>query len=249
MIIVPEEGVGGGRLRMVTQADHAWLAGEILSLWRSDDLPENPRRREIVFAAREHDNGWRETDSAPLVSPDTGRPYHFTDLPDGPRIELWRRGTERHAQSHPYAALLICHHALALHAERRGEAPWDEELFAPLDELTETLAGEAEEAGIDPETIASDYRLLALADLVSLAVCSGATEPFRTRGYRGRVVDTTVHLAPFPLAGATSFDLRCRTITDRGYADSIDLIGELASARWTPVRVRLSPETGPSVPA
>lgn len=226
---------------MVTQADHAWLAGELLSLWRADGVPENPRRADLVFAAREHDNGWRETDSAPLLDPETGRPFHFTNLPDGPRIELWRRGIARHVQTRPYAALLICRHAQALHADRRGEVPWDEELFGPLDELANELADLAEEAGADAETVAADYRLLALVDRVSLAACSGAGEPFTVGGYRGRVDGSTVHLTPFPLAGATSFDLRCRTIPDRRYSDPVDLIGELASARWTTRRVRVAP--------
>lgn len=248
MIVAPEDRPESARLRMVTQSDHAWLAGEVLSLWRADGLPQSPRRPDLVFATREHDNGWRETDSAPLVDPDTGRPFDFTTLPDGPRIELWRRGIARHASTRPYPALLVCRHAQALHADRRGEPAWDEGLFEALDELVDELADMAGETGADPETVAADYRLLALADRVSLAACSAAGAPFAFGGYRGHVEGSTVHLEPFPFAGATSFDLPCRTIPDRRYSDSVDLIGELASARWTTTRVRVAPRVEHSRP-
>lgn len=232
---------------MITQADHAHLAGELLSLWRADGLPDHPRRSDLVFAAREHDNGWRESDSAPRVDPATGCPQDFLTLPDGPRIEAWRRGVERYAlpePSRPYAALLICRHAEALHAGRRGEPRWDEELFEPLDELVGELL---EETGVAPEALAADYGFVALTDRISLAACREEPEPFEGVGPRGRFgghfADGTLFLTPFPLAGATTFRVRCREIPDRSYGDSVDLVGELATARWGEVRVRVAPET------
>jgi len=241
MIVTPEDR----SLRIVTQSDHAHLAGEIAALWRSDALPENPRRADIVFAAREHDNGWRETDSAPWVDPTTGRPHDFTDLPDGPRIELWRRGVERYAGRRPYAALLICRHAEELLGDRRGEEPWDEGLFERLDELVEDLS---EETGASRDQVETDYRFVALADRVSLALSARWSEPFAVCDHHGRVDGDTVLFYPFPLAGATSFTLRCRSIPDRRYADPVDLIGALAGARWTEQTVRLAP-AGPAFPA
>ncbi|MGD2115003.1 MAG: DUF3891 family protein [Acidobacteriota bacterium] len=241
MIVVPE----GDRLRMITQADHAHLAGEIVSLWRADGLPGNPHRGDVIFAAREHDNGWREADSAPRVDPATGRPHDFLTLPDGPRIEIWRRGVERHCLNgpeRPYAALLICRHAEVLHSGRRGEPRWDEQLFEPLEELITWLL---EETGTAPESLSADAAHVALGDRISLAACRGSTEPFVTAGTRGRFADGTVYLSPFPLAGATTFRVRCRTISDRSYADAVDLIGELAAARWEEIRIRLAPETEP----
>lgn len=242
MIVVSDSG----RLRIVTQADHAHLAGEIASLWRADGLPESPRRGDVVFAAREHDNGWREADSAPRVDPENGRPFDFTTLPDGPRIELWRRGIERHAERRPYAALLVCRHAEAVNQDRRGEPAWDEGLFERLDELSGELL---EATGADPSQVDDDYRFVALADRISLAACARWTEPFELAGSRGQwsggpgggTDGETVFLDPFPLAGATTFRIRCRFVTDRRHTDSVDLIGDLAWARWTEIPVRLAP--------
>lgn len=51
--------MGADRWVLTTQTDHAFFSGEVLSLWREDGLPQHPRRGDLLFAAREHDNGWR----------------------------------------------------------------------------------------------------------------------------------------------------------------------------------------------
>lgn len=252
MIVVPDEG----ELLVFTQHDHARLAGEVLSLWRSGGLPEHPRRDELLFAVREHDNGWREADSAPRVDPATGRPHDFATLPREARIELWVRGAGRYAGRRPWAALLITRHALALHRDRRGEEPWDEEMFAPLDELYEALL---EGTGAAEEEVAADYRYLELADALSLAACNRWTEPTQRRDHRFRwladgrrvgregagEVAGELELDPFPLAGATTFRVPCRRLPDRPYRGDADLGGELAVARWEEVRIRLIPAASP----
>ena len=117
MIVVPE----GSTLLLVTQPDHAHFSGELLSLWRAGGLPGHPRRDDLLFAAREHDNGWREADAAPRWNAEGGRPHDFMTLPRQERIEIWERGTCRFAAERPYAALLITRHALNLFGGRRGE--------------------------------------------------------------------------------------------------------------------------------
>src|SRR5262245_37751022 len=109
-MIVVHDGDG---LLLVTQNDHAHFSGELLSLWRDDGLTEDPRRADIVFAAREHDNGWREADAVPRVDVASGEPFGFLSLPAPDRIEIWRRGIARYREDQPYAALLVHQHALA----------------------------------------------------------------------------------------------------------------------------------------
>src|SRR3954471_10118548 len=120
MIVHPEAET----LLLFTQPDHAHFSGELLTLWRSDGLPDHPRRAEILFAGREHDNGWREADAAPrwnAEAPGGGLPHDFISMPRPERIEIWERGTARFAGSHPYAAQLITRHALTLHRDRRHD--------------------------------------------------------------------------------------------------------------------------------
>ena len=236
MIVAAE----GSELLVITQNDHAHLAAEILSLWRSDGLPDHPRRADLLFAVREHDNGWRETDSAPRANPETGRPHDFLSLPREDRIELWERGTARFAGERPYPALLIARHAYQLHRGRDREK-WGE--F--LEFLEELQRGLLEAAGVPEEVVAEDYRWLDLADLLSLAICNRREDPFERYGTRGRFGGhpdaETLLLDPFPLAGTTIFKVPCRRIPHRAYAGDADLGGELAAARWRELRVRVAP--------
>jgi hypothetical protein len=234
MIVVPEEDAW----LFVTQTDHARFAGELLSLWRADGLPEHPRREELLFAAREHDNGWREADAAPRWDAGRGRPHDFLSLPARDRREVWERGPARYAASRPYVALLITRHAQHLLADRRGEADW-EGLLAFLDDLAAELV---EATGAGEEDLAADYRWVDLADLASLAACNRWREPFGRHGTEGRVADGRLALDPFPLAGATTFAVPCRRVPRRAYASDADLGGELAAARWEAMAVKVVPE-------
>jgi hypothetical protein len=224
MIVVDEEDA----FFLVTQPDHARFSGELLALWRADGLPAHPRRDDLLFAAREHDNGWREADAAPRWDAARGRPHDFTSLPAADRVEISERGVARYAGSRPYAALLVVRHALQLFGERRGEPVW-ERLFALLDELEAELFATT---GAGEEEVAADYRFLDLADLASLAACGRWQEPFHRYGASGRPAPGRLVLDPFPLAGTTTFAIPCRRVPRRDYAGDAELGGELAAARW-----------------
>ncbi len=236
MIVVPIDS----SFLLVTQPDHAHLAGEILSLWRADGLPDNPRRDDLLFAAREHDNGWREADAAPRWDGERGRPHDFITLPARERIALWERGVCRFAAERPYASLLIARHALNLFGGRRGEEEWDR----LLDFLEDFESGLVEQTGVEPETLEEDYRWLDLADQISLAACAQWRDPAGRHGVRivpepADGAKNAIGLAPFPLAGATTFRVACRRIPRRAYRGDADLGGELAAARWEERAVRL----------
>ena len=227
-----------GQLVVTTQPDHAFFSGQLLALWRSGGFEQHPRRREILFAAREHDNGWREADSAPRVDPATQRPHTFQTIPRSVRLEIWRAGVERFSQAQPYAALLIAHHAAQLHREHRGQGEWQEGLFEFLEEATVDLLDRSEAT---PEEVHSDYGFLEVTDLISLAVCSGWEGTFARASHSFSVAGGTVQLEPFPLAGATSFEVSSRLIPDRVYSSGVDLAVTLASAHWFRQRIRVEP--------
>lgn len=236
-MIVSEDG---DNWLLITQPDHAHFSAELLSLFRTGGLPEHPQRAELLFAVREHDNGWRETDSAPWWNREAGKPHDFMTLPRAERIELWQRGTARYAGEHPYAAQLITRHALRLHQNRRGLEDWQ----PFLDYLDELHRGLAEQTGAPDKEEEEDYRWLDLADLLSLGVGNRWREPFGRYGFQAAFQDGTLHLDPFPLAGSTAFRIPCRRIPRRPrrpYRGDADLGGELAAARWEEVAVRVAP--------
>lgn len=234
MIVVPEEQ----KFRLVTQPDHAHFSGELLSLWRADGLPAHPRRADLIFAAREHDNGWREADAAPRWDAGRGRPHDFITLPARERIELWERGTCRYAADRPYAALLITRHARQLFAGRRHDEDWAS-FVAFLDDFEGSLLAEVSETGVSREDLEADYQWIDLADLISLAACNGWRDSAERYGLRVEPRDGAIGLGPFPLAGATTFRVPCRRIPRRQYRGDADLGGELATARWEEMTVRV----------
>ena len=233
MIVVTEQDTW----LFITQPDHAAFAAELMSLWRAEGVPEHPRRAALLFAVREHDNGWREADAAPRWNPERRQPHDFLTMPREARIEIWERGVSRFAGEHPEAALLITRHARRLHRDRRGQEVWDG-LLETLDELE---LGLIEATGSTEEEIAADDRLLDRADLLSLAACNGWTDPFERHGVRARLRDGTLGLDPFPLAGATTFRIPCRRIPVRDYGGDAALGGELVAARWGEMKVRVGP--------
>ncbi|HEX2253717.1 MAG TPA: DUF3891 family protein [Thermoanaerobaculia bacterium] len=250
----------GENWRVVTQPDHARFAGELLALWRSDGLPARARRDDLLFATREHDNGWREADAAPSWNRAAGRPHDFHSLPAPERREVWRRGSERFADERPGAAVLILTHALWI-ADLSGghgatgwaDAEW-EELAGCLAERRDELAAAAR---IADDEIAADFPFLRFADAASLAVCRRQAEPFEVAMGAGRAADgatggtvqrgrfepatETLYLDPFPLAGATTFRVPCRELPKQTYRGDADLGGALAAARWGRFRVRVAP--------
>jgi uncharacterized protein DUF3891 len=220
---------------LVTQNDHAHFSGELLSLWRDDGVPDDPRRADLVFAAREHDNGWREADAVPRVDRESGDPYGFLTLPAADRIEIWRRGIARYRAQRPYAALLIHQHALVLHqAFEHGEEYSDllDEVRRSRDELLESL-------GIDERTLLDDYPLIRLTDALSLVACRCFDGERERAGRRFWREDGELVIDPLPLAGATRFRIPCRKVERRRYASDVDLAAALGQARWDTLEVRV----------
>ena len=231
MIVVDE----GDKLRIITQPDHARFARDLLSLWRTDDLPEHPRREPLLFAVREHDNGWREVDAAPRIHPITHRPLDFTTYPEEDRLDIWRRGILRFADRHPYATLLFVAHAEAIH-QPLSEA-WLE-LFRELEPLRQDWL---DRAAIDEGRVKSDYRWLELADALSLVYCTGGTRQWLDRSPMVRVESEFLRLDPFPLAGTTTFQIPVRRVPNRDYPTDSQFGSQLARARWQRMTVKVAP--------
>ncbi|MEE8523981.1 MAG: DUF3891 family protein [Thermoanaerobaculia bacterium] len=226
-----------GRLLAVTQNDHAHLAAELLSLWRRDGLPEHPRRRQILVAAREHDNGWREADSAPRCDRETGRPLDFVAISQELRREIWCRGVERFQDRDVWVTLLILQHAIRLHRSLEADTEW-----APLLERWRQLRGELlRESAAEAEDLAEDYRWIELSDLCSLGVCGRWRRQSDLHGYGIELEPGKLFLDPFPFAGTTTFRVACRWIDDRPYGGDAAVGVELATARWQQLEVRVAP--------
>ena len=51
---------------LTAQHEHGQVAGVMASHWKDELLADSRHREELILAAREHDRGWIELDSAPF---------------------------------------------------------------------------------------------------------------------------------------------------------------------------------------
>lgn len=224
-------------LLLFCQTDHAHLSGELLALWRDPRLVEHPRREDLLFAVRRHDNGWQEADAAPILHPAGDRPHDFLSIPASLRREIWERGSTRFASERPYAALLITEHALHLlhlvHRSSRTEGSANHPDADFLLRLAERRASLLEIVGLEEEELKRDYAWLRLADFLSLVVCNGWSERFARGVTSGQLAgEHVLRLEPFPYAGPTTFRVACRRLERRHFAGDAELAGALAESRW-----------------
>jgi hypothetical protein len=240
--------IGGGAVepapesawRLITQPHHAFFAAELLALWRTDGLPERPHREDLLFATREHDNGWRELDASPTVDRERGVPRDFLTVPAALRREVWTRGTERYVEERPRAALLIVQHALHLFRDSATSAE-SADFLAQLRSVRDELMAQtsASDSGV-----LENHAWLDLADRISLVACGalprldepdGRTVTLEAEDSATGRVRLAIH--PFPLAGATTFKIPCRAVPGRFYAGDADFAVEAASATWKELAV------------
>ena len=222
---------------IVTQGDHAHLSAELLALFRLPELVEHPRREQLIRAAREHDSGWRRPDAAPRVDPRSGRPLGFREITGDLRREIWARSCALEPGHDPYVSLLINLHADYLHRDRNGIEDWDgwlRDLRSVRDELLT-------EVGIEASEARADYAWLRLADACSLALCERREQAFSCSGFEASAQASSLRLAPFPLAGTTTFKVPCRRVAGRAYDSDREFGKALASARWQYRPVTVAP--------
>ncbi|MBM3777631.1 MAG: DUF3891 family protein [Acidimicrobiia bacterium] len=223
-------------LRLVTQPDHATLAGDIAAAMPGEPGLRGPNRDLLLAAVREHDNGWLETDAAPRVDPGTERPFDFVTEPARLKQEVWTRGIQRAAGRHPRVGALVAEHALTVSADRRNEPDW-RAFFTTITALRDELLRQLGlERGPDRERFERDYRIVRLTDVWSLQLCGAFAAAQDTFGHRSVFDGHTLVIAPDPFDGATiPLTVPARRIPARRYADDDDLRATLARATPAPI--------------
>jgi hypothetical protein len=227
-------------LLLITQPDHAALAGRIMEAWRADGLPDRPTRAAVLGATHVHDLGWTPLDAEPRVDPDSGAPYEFTNAPLADRQELWPRAIDEIAPQDPYVAALVAQHALTVY-RRFAPTPGWEEFFPAMEQIRDDLftslivrSAERSEFGGDfpgLDQFLQDYALVGLGDLFSLIFCNGWTDPYLQESYQAILQGETLTISPDPFDGATvPLAVPARRVPARRYVSDADLRDTLASA-------------------
>lgn len=167
---------------IVTQVDHAEVAGVLAEVWTDDGPLALAPRTPMVIAARLHDIGWRHWEAAPRLNPDTGRPANFLDVEIDEHLRLYRLGIDEVEAVDPYAGMLVSMHAAGIYTGRYGSQPALKltrapEVQAVVDAFVaeqEARYGAAEVAlGVTDAELWRGYLLLQVFDRLSLRLCQG----------------------------------------------------------------------------
>lgn len=227
MVIVRGEGP---TLLLITQPDHARLAGDLVAAIQTEPALRTAARETVLLAVREHDNGWTEVDAEPTIDA-MGRPLDFMTGPAAVRRELWARGITRVARMDSRAGALVAQHAVTVYAYRQGDPEW-QPFFASIVALRDDLLQQLGLlTGAPRQAFEDEYRCVQLGDALSLQWCNGWPGPEDTLGYRGTMEGEALRISPDPFAG-TTVPLRVlgRRIPARRYRHDADLREALAAS-------------------
>jgi hypothetical protein len=222
----------GARL-LITQPDHAALAGRIMAHWPS--LATAERRDLILRATAAHDDGWREPDAAPTADPVTGAVRDFVAVPARVKQEVWPRALAGLADA-PWAAALVAHHAASVYDRFRGDPDWAG-FFAAM----ETARGRhVEAAGLPMAALVRDYVYVRLGDLASLAFCNGWAEPQVLGPWTIRLLEGRHLLVePNPFAYDVPIAVEARRLPDTPWRGDAELQAAMRAAPVVSVSGRL----------
>jgi hypothetical protein len=114
----------GTQLLLISQVDHAAVAGRIAAHWRLP-APLAGLVVEFLFAVAHHDDGWRDWEQAPGVDA-AGRPRDFMDMPLTDAAEIWYGSISVAVQHSCWSGLWVsrhfCHLAQLAIEHRRTES-------------------------------------------------------------------------------------------------------------------------------
>ncbi len=109
-----------GRLALITQLEHARLAGELATQWGNHRFAVPAPREALICAATHHDDGWLELDGVPAHNPAQRRPAHFTELPLQQTVGAYARGVESVYARNEHAGALVGMHFSGFYTGRWG---------------------------------------------------------------------------------------------------------------------------------
>jgi hypothetical protein len=200
-----------GSVVMITQNDHAKLAGMFAAHWGNANF-ERPRpHASMMRAAQYHDGGWLRYETNPALDPTTGRSPSYQQVPnDTSQLAAYQWVIDMLTEVDSYTGLMVSRHRTGLWQSRYGvivQPP-----AGPPRKLTDDIKdfiarNEARQhvitAGLDRHEVAMNYNLLQVWDLLSLYCCTNeqlkdhVIEPVPT-AYANPQASRPMQLKPLP---------------------------------------------------
>ncbi len=162
---------------IIGQPAHAWVSGQLARAWGNESFPAPAPREPVCLAAEQHDVGWADADLAPTLGP-AGRPLAFLEYPRAEHVAIWREAPVRLLAQSRYAALLVSLHGTSLY-QRVDPERYEPAVAAAIRDYVRGQRDLQAElaAGLDPDEVDRNRRLILAWDRLSLALCHGDATP------------------------------------------------------------------------
>ena len=232
----------GDRFLLITQNDHAILAGELAGCWGNDQFARPDPWGSTIQGATLHDCGWPLHDQAPTLNK-IGLPLDVFETPREIALRVWTASVNQTVGRDAYAGLLVSLHVLFLSIHAAIADPVDrfeinkfQHLQVELQEKLRRQLGLRADLPLklglaqDPsdkreQWLRLNFRLLQAMDLISLAMCC-TRPPFSTTPAVlnqpdgipvpltiSRVDEQTVRVSPWPFDRPhIELEIPCRSV-------------------------------------
>jgi hypothetical protein len=242
----------GGSWLLLSQVEHARVAGEIAAVWGGAHVAPLMPREDLVAAVFHHDDGWLAWEQQPEVDPASGAPYPFTDMPEADKFDLWRKSIDIVRSIGLLPGVIVTRHfiGLELGTNRWQKKPGHTDAAAQefVDQYTALanawLADWTAESPNNTESVARTAReWLQIFDVLSLWLCmKDRQKPEQFELPSGSQIVLTpqgegrIQVEPWPFVEATlQLEISGRQVPHRQYSDAADLAsetGNVVQLRW-----------------
>ena len=218
-----------GSVVMITQNDHAKLAGLFAAHWGNQTF-ERPRPyTSMMRAAQYHDGGWLRYETNPYLDTATHKSPSFQQVPtDTAQLAAYQWAIDMLTDVDSYTGLMVSKHRTGLWQSRYGA------ITQPPPGPPRKLSGEIEDfitrnearqhvitAGLDRHEVAVNYNLLQVWDLLSLYICTH-------EHHKEHVIE------PVPTAYATTGGVRAEAHTHLPHHHHRSIRSPSTKRRWKP---------------
>lgn len=237
-----------GKTRLITQHDHARVAGTLARRWILDELIESPAmefREDFYFAADNHDVGWCKPDAKVRLDLRTGNPLSFFGVMVEEAIAIWTESIRFCALRSPLAGYLVSSHFSSLaESGARGAPPDDLRCLQDFLECEKNRQAEISPRLSERAVRWKDSAVLLLrtCDTLSLLACrapeimppGGKVHPLMRSGlYVKALEEDVLEIRPWPFNGER-LEVKCPGMDIAGVSFSGDRALEEAVAAADP---------------
>jgi Protein of unknown function (DUF3891) len=166
-----------GSLVMITQNDHAVIAGFCAAHWGNDRFERPDPFLSTMRATLLHDLVWLREESSPCFDASTGQTPNFLAVPFNTQEEEYRSTIDWINRTDPYAGWLVSRHRTGIWKSRYGlmKQPHypNRNLNTDIEDVVARNHAEQDAAAatLDRQKLTINYILLQVWDLLSLYVC------------------------------------------------------------------------------